>query len=382
MIDFCFAQSCYSCSACGDSCPEKAITYDGNLHPVVDKNKCVQCGLCEKVCIAGNQPKQIDVTVKAKGYVVKNKDDRIRKSSSSGGVFIQLAQAVIGAGGYVCGCIYDDRLMPRHIVTDNFVVCQKMMGSKYVKSDMDGCISQIRELTNNGTTVLFTGVPCQVAAIRRCISSEKLLTLAVVCHGSIERDVWEKYLDEESVKGTIIDVTMRDKSRGYLNYGLKFTFDDGSEHITFRSQDGYFLKSFTDGLLERDRCLACAYKGAYIDSDLLLGDAWGMDKLFPDFTDDLGCSVVMILTSKGAALFENVKDYFVMQDVDSTMIIASNQRIITPAPENPCRSSFQKKLYKQGTNVHQLTRKYAEPTVWNRIKWKVAKQLQKARNGR
>lgn len=46
----------------------------------------------------------------------------------------------------------------------------------------------------------------------------------------------EKYLAEEErmSESSIIKVSMRDKTKGCLNYGLKFQFKNGTEHITFR----------------------------------------------------------------------------------------------------------------------------------------------------
>lgn len=373
MVNFDFTKYCYSCGGCGDSCPVGAISYNEKLHPVVDKSKCIGCNLCEKVCIHLNPPKTTGNSWPDIGYVVKNKDEEERRNSSSGGVFIRLAQAVLAGGGYVCGCVYDEHQMPRHVVANDLDTCEKMMGSKYVKSNLQGCIATVKALTDQGRKVLFTGVPCQIAAVKRCVTSPNLLTAAVVCHGSIERDVWQRFLAEEDPAGNITAVTMRDKSRGYLNYGLKLTFRDGTERITYRSSDGYFLKSFTDGLLERDRCLSCVYKGHMINSDILLGDAWGMERIFPAFTDDLGCSAVLALTPAGKTLLQEVLERFHVKALDSHILIENNQRILTPAPVNPFRASFRKKLEKEGADVHRLTEQYAKVTLFNRVKWKLAK---------
>lgn len=380
MVQFDFSKDCYSCGACGDCCPVGAISYTQNLHPVVDKSKCVSCGLCQKVCIQQTPLKPVRSDWPETGYVLKNRDETARKNSSSGGVFIQLAQAVLAAGGWVCGCVYDDCQMPKHIVTNDFETCKKMMGSKYVKSDMSGCIATIKALTQAGHPVLFTGVPCQIAAVKRCVPGENLLTAAVVCHGSIERDVWQTYLKEEAPEGGITAVTMRDKSRGYLNYGLKFTFRDGTQRITYRNTDGYFLKSFTDGLFQRERCLHCTYKGHKICSDLLLGDAWGMDPYFPEFVDQQGCSAVLALTPAGEKLLQSVLDQFWVQTVQSKLLLDHNGRILTPAPVNPFRASFQRKLHRKGANLHRLTQRYAKVTLCNRIKWKLAAILYRNRS--
>ena len=47
-------KQCCGCTACAAICSHNAITMQpdvlGFLYPVVDTEKCVQCGLCNKVC--------------------------------------------------------------------------------------------------------------------------------------------------------------------------------------------------------------------------------------------------------------------------------------------------------------------------------------------
>ncbi len=382
MIDFNFKEKCYSCSACAESCPTKAISFDKNLHPRIDLQKCINCNKCERVCIELNKPKDTKKMDCIGAYIVKNKNNEIREASSSGGFFPQLAQKVLKMNGYVCACIYDEKLMPKHIVTNDSKVCEDMMGSKYVKSDLNECISKIKQIIASDKIVLFSGVPCQVAAVKKCIKSDKLITLAVVCHGTIERNIWKKYLDEEEKinESSIVEVFMRDKTKGYLNYGLKFRFKNGTEHITFRKNDGYFLKCFTDGLFERDRCLSCTYKGNNIMSDLLVGDAWGMEKIFPQFMDKLGASAVLVLTEKGRYIFNEIKDSFSVRNIDSQEVIHSNPRIILPESRNALQKSFNKKLEKLDSNIHYWTEKYAKPTIFIRIKGKILRLKNKLLN--
>lgn len=45
-------QSCRGCIAhrCEDACKRGAISFDQNQHAIIDKAKCIECGLCAKVC--------------------------------------------------------------------------------------------------------------------------------------------------------------------------------------------------------------------------------------------------------------------------------------------------------------------------------------------
>lgn len=49
---------CSGCEACANACSHNAISmkadWRGFLYPTIDKDKCVDCGLCQKVCPANN----------------------------------------------------------------------------------------------------------------------------------------------------------------------------------------------------------------------------------------------------------------------------------------------------------------------------------------
>ena len=47
-----------------------------------------------------------------------------------------------------------------------------MRGSKYVQSDLGGSFSQVKALLEEGTAVLFSGVPCQVDGLKRYLGKD------------------------------------------------------------------------------------------------------------------------------------------------------------------------------------------------------------------
>ena len=53
--------NCCGCGACASACTHKAISLIANaqgfVYPVIDKDKCIDCGLCEKVCPVLQQDK-------------------------------------------------------------------------------------------------------------------------------------------------------------------------------------------------------------------------------------------------------------------------------------------------------------------------------------
>lgn len=100
-------------------------------------------------------------------FAARNRDDGVRRRSSSGGVYHALASHVIeDLGGVVYGCAFDGDLRAVHIRCETVAEAERCMGSKYSQSDMGDSIRRVREDLDSGRTVLFTGTPCQVAAVR------------------------------------------------------------------------------------------------------------------------------------------------------------------------------------------------------------------------
>lgn len=106
MIEIIDKHSCCGCSSCVQKCPKKCISMyeddEGFLYPVVDKEKCIDCGLCEIVCPCHNDSEKKRTNL-PDIYAIKNKNEKIRIQSSSGGVFTLLAEEVIKKGGVVFG---------------------------------------------------------------------------------------------------------------------------------------------------------------------------------------------------------------------------------------------------------------------------------------
>ena len=77
---------CNGCGACALKCPKNAITMaedkEGFIYPVIDKSKCVNCKLCEKVCSNRNES-----TYKSEAYIAINNNKGVQKISVSGGMY-------------------------------------------------------------------------------------------------------------------------------------------------------------------------------------------------------------------------------------------------------------------------------------------------------
>ena len=90
--------NCCGCNACGDICGKQAISFktdnEGFWYPEIDMQKCVDCGLCEKVCPI-IQVKDNKITTnyeKPKCYASVHKNLEVRFDSTSGGLFSAFAE--------------------------------------------------------------------------------------------------------------------------------------------------------------------------------------------------------------------------------------------------------------------------------------------------
>ena len=127
-------KNCTGCMACVAICPKEAIstTYSefGYRIPAVDNSKCVQCGLCAKVCKMSLAQSKSSTRG---AYIAYNTDDDMRLRSASGGVFSSLAKSFIEQGGVVAGSnlsFENGEVTVKHIVVDNENDMILLLGSK------------------------------------------------------------------------------------------------------------------------------------------------------------------------------------------------------------------------------------------------------------
>ena len=242
MIDIKEKNNCCGCSACVQICPKQCISMaadnEGFLYPQVNSAICIDCGLCEKVCLVINQSAPREPLVV---YAAKNNNEDIRLKSSSGGIFTLLAEKVIEEGGVVFGAKFDADWNVIHDYTETIEGLAAFRGSKYVQSIIGDNFKTAKQFLNNGRKVLFSGTPCQIAGLKKYLRKEydNLLTVDVVCHGVPSPMVWRDYLDYKRAKRAagkntvssslkelpvITGISFRDKTKGWKKYGFRICY--------------------------------------------------------------------------------------------------------------------------------------------------------------
>lgn len=334
---------CLECRACEQICSKHAISMQENAegfsYPKIDMDKCVDCGLCVKVCPAIHaddiKSKSCDV------YAAQLKDKNILKKSSSGGVFSLIAEHVIGFGGIVFGAAWDEHLQLRHIGVESIDALQKLRGSKYVHSDIGNTFVQARDNLKSGRLVYFTGTPCQIAGLKLFLRKDytNLITSDLVCHGTPSQKLFNLFVKgmEKDRNVRLIDYQFRDKkvfgwscsSSSSINRKTgkkKFHFYD-------RNMVGYF-QAFIKGHITREDCYKCPFACPERVSDITLADYWDISSHHPEFPNRReGVSLILINSTKGRKLLDLLeKNVILCKSTLTSALKTSNHNLKAPTP--------------------------------------------------
>jgi NAD-dependent dihydropyrimidine dehydrogenase PreA subunit len=344
---------CCGCGACSNSCPKQCITMiadeEGFKYPVIDHKNCLKCLKCIKVCPM-HHSKNDDHSDISQYYTAQHKDDQIIMESTSGGVFSALADAFLAQGGIVYGCVYNETMQAIHIGSEKSHDLRRMRGSKYVQSDMQDCYVQIKKQLNEGKNILFTGTPCQVAAVKTFLGKnyDNLLLVEVLCHGVPSPKLFASYIAylENKHHGKVVNYEFRNKKiHGW-----------GSEHRSYYeiARNGKieryrpllttaYSAAFYWGINLRPSCYECPYATPKRISDITIGDFWGFWRTYKRHFPK-GISIVALNSQKGKMQFNLLSQVMVLDPVTFEQAAFRNAPFIKPVTISSIRNRFYQQI--------------------------------------
>ena len=370
---------CCGCYGCMNICPKNAIEMredaKGFKYPSIDQHKCIDCGLCKKICpILNNKETKNDIEAYA-CYNINN-DERI--NSSSGGIFVLLAKEIIKRKGVIFGAKFDKNYNTIHSSTTKENELIDFMGSKYMQSIIGNTYKEIKELLDKDIYVLFTGTPCQVEGLKSYLKKEykKLYTQDIICHGVPSPKVWRKYIEFQKIQnGNIIKkIQFRNKDKGWTDFNSKIEFDNSLYCKSHK--DDLFMKTFLNNLCLRESCYNCSFKKKNRVSDITLADYWGINKFHPDMNDDKGTSLVIVNSTKGKELFELIKNNIKCKQTNLDYAIKYNPAMIKSVNKSPKEDLFYKDI--DNLSFDKLVKKYVpRKSILKKILLKIKKIIKK-----
>ena len=313
----------------------------GFLFPIIDNEKCIECGICDKVCAFNDDYDKSSNFEKPVAYAVRHKDLNEMIKSRSGAAFVAISDEILKQGGIVYGAGYDENNKVLHKKATNQKERDDFRGSKYVQSEMGSTFRDVRKDLEKGLKVLFSGTPCQTAGLSSYLGKRNrnnLFLLDIVCHGVPSPLIWKDYIayQERKFHNKIVSSNFRDKELGWKAYKESFTLSDGKKIF-----DNLFKFLFLKNLILRNSCSKCHYSNVIRPSDITIGDFWGWEKVVPDFNkDDRGISLVFCNTEKGYKLFQSILDSINYIEVPVEKCLQPN--LIAPSIPHPKREQLEK----------------------------------------
>lgn len=353
---------CSGCGACAAACKKNCIEMtaddEGFCYPVIAHAQCVFCQACETVCPIISPP---TLSQKTTAVATQNKNNTVRKQSSSGGVFSALAEYVLTKGGLICAAVYDEKQRVNHIIVDKADGVRAMRGAKYAQSVLEDCYSRIKEELQEERYVLFVGTPCQTAGLFRYLGTRyaTLILVDMICHGVPSPIVWEKYLKErqalDAPKSEFQNINLRSKESGWsrYSYSVKIRYRNGVEYQMPQQQD-WFMRGFVQNLYLRPSCSQCSFKGIERCSDLTLGDCWGIWDIAPEFDDNQGSSLLLIHNEIGWQAWNNISAEFRTYPLSVDRALSQNPSAICCSIPHSKRAQFFDALHSEQSIIKAI----------------------------
>lgn len=336
---------CYGCGVCSTACPHQAINIslseEGFWVPFIDKNKCTNCGICDKVCsyIDRTCHLPLDRLKNIQAYSIINKNNDILKQSTSGGAGYAIAAFLLEKGYTLVGVKYDNkRNIAVHFKTDNLEVFQKTLNSKYIPSYT---VEGFEHLMDGKKYAIF-GTPCQIDSLKRWSNlrkkSENFIYIDLFCHGVPSYLHWNAYLKHHLKKDEELQYPIfRDKRNGWHAYTM--SLKTNKRLISNRLQNNDLFQNIFFGNYTLNRpCYQCIYRGNNSAADIRMGDLWGGKYAH----NEKGITGVLALTTKGSYIINNIKDKCFINNEDESTITAGqlHHNLSIPKSRNKLLQGF------------------------------------------
>ena len=375
---------CCGCQACVRVCGKSAIKMMrdscGFSYPVVDESKCVNCGLCRKVCPL--EESYVGQAATPDIYALSSHNREALMASSSGGMFTLLAQWIFGQGGIVYGVAFDQEFRVRHMRAESMEEASAFRTSKYVESSLSQIYESLSGDLKSGRTVLLTGTPCQIAGVKKYLAQKRIDTTLLytcdnICHGVPSRMLWADYLDILRKKyiapdDKILAVNMRSKHLSWKKQVMDITLEKGNLRPLL--EDFSFNRFFLSLYGNRPSCFHCRFTSYKRPGDFTLGDFWNVENAGVRFDVEGGVNLVLVNTPKGQALFDQIKEGADYQSVSQK---ASWQPHLEYSAKPPANQARFWQDYRKAADKEAVMRRYMRGSLLTRIIRRVTPLLRK-----
>lgn len=361
MIALVEKQSCTGCGACASQCPHSCITMQENeqgvVLPIIDASKCVECHACEKVCPVLAPPSPYEPQM---AYAAWSNDAEERRTSASGGVAIELYKFALEHGYKAIGASQNKDFSVTHKVASTREELSPFKNSKYVFSDAYEAYPQIKNLLKIGERIIFIGLPCQVAALRKLFHDhQNLLLVEVVCHGTTPLSYLRQHIQmlERQAGKKAARMSFRDPDTYTYTYTFTLYTESGERFYAKRTKDGdTYQFGYHRSISYRENCYHCPFAKRQRVADITLSDYNGLGKMAPCDYSQQKVSCILVHSEKGKsfikAVLESRRLHCDERPVDEP--IAGDPRLHEPCRKSKARYDFERISIKSASDFETI----------------------------
>ena len=308
-------------------------------------------------------------------FAIVNASEDELAASSSGGAFSIIARAALERGGVVYGHAFTSSTRVACVRADDLDGLARLRGSKYVQSDMGSAMRSVLGDLRAGREVVFSGTPCQVAALKAFLEVERaridrLLLVDIVCHGVPSPEFFADCMGWETRGFQLDEVRFRDKREGWGCIGIIVVNGRGelkTRDRIFSPETSYYYRHFLAGDVYRESCYRCPYACGQRPGDVTIGDFWGIDPEAVHLDSRRGISLVIANTIKGQSTLQAVRDVALWVERPIEEAIDGNDQLRHPTPRPFERDSILEEWKTKG--IDALEEAYIRETAWKRRVW-------------
>ena len=274
-------------------------------------------------------------------YACKNRDETIRKVSTSGGVFSALAEKILQDGGVVLAVRFDSEYTPVYDFIENISQIDTFRGSKYVQATMTRKIMlKLKDYLEKGSLVMVIGTPCVINSIAVLFGDKyaNLILVDFICMGIAPLKIWKTYISATFGGERIRKIVFKDKITGWRNYS--FVVETDNRKYQENGKSNLYMKGYLNKLYLRPSCYKCICKGYNRSSNITIADCWGIEEYLPEFDDDKGISSVFVNNERGKILFESINESVEFIEIPFYVATGKNHYYFDRAEKNYYSESF------------------------------------------
>ena len=340
---------CLGCGGCEVVCPVEAVKIelkDEVYQPVVDDEKCIDCGKCLRGCPGleadrKRYSEQIFAAEKScsqdhvlgrfiSNYLAYSTDENLRYEAASGGlatsILIYLFKENIIEGAVVTRMSEHDQTKSETFVAQSIEELKNAKTSKYCSTHPLSALKELKEFKND-QKFAFVGLPCHIHGLRKIQEQEQwlkdkiILAVGLLCTHSVNYAGTNLIL-EKLGSGKKNLKRMQYRGKGWPGEAV-IKYENNQRSIPLAD---YWNPYFGPYFFTPYRCLSCSDLTAEL-ADISLGDAWLKEI---EAQDDRGSSIVISRTDFSEKILKDMKadNLLYLENISKERIKESQANII------------------------------------------------------